>query len=279
MATITVNNIQLYYEIQGDGPPLLLIAGLGYDHWFWHKMVPGLAECFRVIVMDNRGVGRSDRPEGPYTAQLLAADVAALLAELEIGKTAVLGHSMGGFVAQALALDYPHLVSYLVLAATNFGGPRHIPVTAEALAVLMDSSSDPVERVRRGVAVSCAPGFEQRQPDLLAELVAYRQQNPLQPGPYQAQLAIGLALMSETAAFESRLPQITAPTLILFGEHDKVVPPANADLLAQQIPHSQVVLLPDAGHFFPLETAVAAVTAVADFIRSHDSSVAPVRET
>lgn len=268
MATITVNNIQLYYEVRGDGQPLLLIAGLGYDHWFWHKMVPGLAERFRVIVMDNRGIGWSDKPDGPYTAQLLAADAAALLNELGVAKTAVLGHSMGGFVAQALVLDQPHLVSHLILAATNFGGPRHVPVTAEALAILMDTSGDPVERVRRGVAVSCAPGFEQRQPDLLAELVAYRQQNPLQPGPYQAQLAIGLALTSAEAAFEQRLAQVTAPTLILFGEHDKVVPPANAGLLAQQIPHSQVVLLPEAGHFFPLETPEAAVTAVADFIRT-----------
>jgi 3-oxoadipate enol-lactonase len=267
MATITVNDIQLYYEVQGDGPPLLLIAGLGYDHWFWHKMVPGLAGQFRVIVMDNRGIGRSGKPDGPYTAQLLAADAAALLNELGVAKTAVLGHSMGGFVAQALALDQPHLVSHLILAATNFGGPRHVPVTAEALAILMDTGGDPVERVRRGVAVSCAPGFEQRQPGLLDELVAYRQQNPLQPGPYQAQLAVGLALMSEAAAFESRLSQVTAPTLILFGEHDKVVPPANAGLLARQIPHSQVVLLPDAGHFFPLETPEAAVTAVTDFIR------------
>jgi 3-oxoadipate enol-lactonase len=279
MATITVNDIQLYYEVQGDGPPLLLLAGLGYDHWFWHKMVPGLAGQFRVIVMDNRGIGRSDKPDGPYTAQLLAADAAALLNELGVAKTAVLGHSMGGFIAQSLALDYPHLVSHLILAATNFGGPRHVPVTAEALAILMDTGGDPVERVRRGVAVSCAPGFEQRQPGLLAELVAYRQQNPLQPGPYQAQLAIGLALMSDAAAFESRLPQVTAPTLILFGEHDKVVPPANAGLLARQIPHSRVVLLPDAGHFFPLETPEATVTAVADFIHSHDNSVAIVRET
>jgi 3-oxoadipate enol-lactonase len=279
MATITVNNIQLYYEVQGDGPPLLLLAGLGYDHWFWHKMVPGLAGQFRVILMDNRGIGRSDRPDGPYTAQMLAADAAALLNELGVVKTAVLGHSMGGFIAQSLALDYPHLVSHLILAATNFGGPRHVPVTAEALAILMDTSGDPAERVRRGVAISCAPGFEQRQPGLLAELVAYRQQNPLEAGPYQAQLAIGLALMSETAAFESRLPQVTAPTLILFGEHDKVVPPANADLLARQIPHSQIVLLPDAGHFFPLETPEAAVTAVTDFIHSHNISVAIVRET
>jgi 3-oxoadipate enol-lactonase len=266
MPTVIANGITIEYEITGSGPPLLLIAGLGYDRWMWHKMVPGLAQQFRVITFDNRGVGSSDKPAGPYTADLLADDTAALLTALAIEETAVLGHSMGGYVAQALALNHPQRVSHLILSATNFGGPNHIHITQEALVVLMDTRGDPLERLRQGIGVSTAPGFPERQPDLVEEWLAYRAAHPIDATGYNAQLAIGLALVSEKNSFEPRLPQITVPTLILFGEADKVVPPGNADLLAQKIADSRIVLLPQAGHFYPLETPAAAVTAVTDFL-------------
>ncbi|HRO24857.1 MAG TPA: alpha/beta fold hydrolase, partial [Promineifilum sp.] len=93
------NNINLYYELHGRGEPLVLIPGLGYDGWMWHRMIPGLAEHYQVISIDNRGVGQSDKPPGPYTAQMLAADVVGLLDALGLPKAHVMGHSMGGFVA------------------------------------------------------------------------------------------------------------------------------------------------------------------------------------
>lgn len=266
MPGIQANGIEIWYEIHGAGAPLVLIAGLGYDRWMWHKMVPGLAERFQVITFDNRGVGQSDKPTGPYTAQLLAEDTVGLLSALGIEQAHVMGHSMGGFVAQALVLSHPTRVRKLVLSATNFGGPRHIPVTPEALAVLTDLSGDPIERLRRGIVVSTAPGFAERHPEMIAEWLDYRRQHPLDPAGYQAQLAIGLALAAEEAAFEPRLPEIEGPTLILFGEHDKVVPPGNAELLARQIPNSSVCILSDAGHFFPIEVPDAAVQAIVEFL-------------
>jgi pimeloyl-ACP methyl ester carboxylesterase len=264
------NGIDIYYEVHGParGEPLVLISGLGYDHWMWHRMVPGLAEHFRVIVFDNRGVGKTDKPPGPYTAQMLADDTAGLLAAVGITRAAVLGHSMGGFVAQALVLSRPELVSKLILASTNFGGPRHIPITQEALAVLTDMTGDPIDRLRRGIVISTAPGFAERHPELVREWLAYRVRNPLDPAAYQAQMAIGLALLSEEASFEKRLKAVRVPTLILFGEQDKVVPPGNAELLARAIPNSAVKILPDAGHFFPLEAPEAAVEAVLEFLKA-----------
>lgn len=267
MPVLTVNSIQIEYDIHGSGEPLLLIAGLGYDRWMWHKMVPGLANQFQVITFDNRGMGGSDKPAGPYTAQLLAEDTAVLLQMLGVTKTAVFGHSMGGFIAQALALTYPHLVSKLILSATNFGGPRHIPITQEALLVLTDVKNDPITRLRNGILVSTAPGFAEKHPDIIAEWLTYRQTHPIDPAGYQSQLAIGLGLMSEAACFEHKLPRLELPTLILFGEHDKVVPPGNATLLAQQIAGSQVHILPGVGHFFPFEDAETAVTVVIQFLR------------
>lgn len=267
MPVVTVNGINLYYEIHGSGEPLVLINGLGYDLWMWHKMVPGLAEHFKVITFDNRGAGQSDKTPGPYSAQMLADDLAVLLETLGIRGAAVMGHSMGGFVAQALVLSRPDLVNKLILSATNFGGPNHIPVTQEALVILMDTQADPIERLRRGIAVSCAPGFAEANPDVMENWIAHRVEVPLDPQGYQAQLAIGLSLSTVEACFEPRLKEIQVPTLILFGEHDKVVPPGNAELLAGKIGGSAVKILPDAGHFFPLEVADAANAVIIDFLK------------
>jgi pimeloyl-ACP methyl ester carboxylesterase len=266
MPTIAANGINLYYEVHGHGPLVVLIPGLGYDGWMWHKMIPGLAEQFQVISIDNRGSGLSDKPPGPYTAQMLAADVIGLLDAFGERKTHIVGHSMGGFIAQAIAIDYPERVDKLVLSATNFGGPRHVPITPQAMAVLTDVSGDPVERLRRGIVVSTAPGFAEGNPQLIEGWVAYRAQHPIDAVGYQAQLMIGLGLLSEAASFEHKLGRVTAPTLILFGEHDAVVPPGNAELLAARLPNARVEILPNAGHFFPFEVPEAANRAIIDFL-------------
>jgi len=265
MPKIKTNGIELYYEISGAGKSLVLISGLGYTLWQWYRMVPYLAEHFRVITFDNRGVGQSDQPAGPYSAQQLAADTVGLLNELGIEKASILGHSMGGFVAQAIALDYPRTVENLILCSTNFGGPNHIPITEEAMKVLSDVSSDALTRFRNGLVVSTAPDWAEKHPDIIQQWVAWRLANPIEPAAYQAQFAIGLGLLSESAAFESRLPQLDIPTLILFGSDDKVVPPENAALLSGKIASSKVVLFPNAGHFFPIEIPETASQAVIEF--------------
>jgi pimeloyl-ACP methyl ester carboxylesterase len=265
MQKIKTNNIELYYETHGAGLPLVLISGLGYPLWQWHKMVPFLAQHFQVVTFDNRGVGQSDKPAGPYTAQMLAADTAGLLDALGIEKAIIVGHSMGGFVAQAMALDFPEKVEKLILCSTNFGGPHHVPVTAEAMKVLTDVTSDALTRLKNGLVVSTAPGWAEKNPEMIEAWIEWRVANPIEPAPYQAQLAIGLGLMTESAAFEMKLSRVNVPTLILFGAHDKVVPPDNAALLAEKIADSKVLIFPDAGHFFPIEIAEAASRAITDF--------------
>jgi len=268
MPIVSTNGIELYYEIQGAGAPLVLLAGLGYPGWQWHRMAPLLARHCQVILPDNRGVGQSAKPPGPYTASMLAADTVGLLDALEIDQAVVMGHSMGGFIAQALALEYPHRVRRLILAATNFGGPRHAPIKPAAMAVLTDTVGDALARLKNGIRVSTAPGFAEKHPEIIEQWLAWRAVHPLDPAGYQAQLAIGLGLLSEEAAFETKLPAITAPTLILFGAHDAVVPPANAELLARQITHSRIHILPDAGHFFPLETPEEAAEVIIEFLHA-----------
>lgn len=261
------NGIELYYEIHGAGKPLVLISGLGYSLWQWHKMIPFLAGHFQVITFDNRGVGQSDKPSGPYTAQMLAADATGLLDALDVQKAIITGHSMGGFIAQAMALDHPEKVEKLILCSTNFGGPHHVPVTPEALKVLTDVSSDPLTRFKNGLGVSTAPGWAEKNPEMIQEWMEWRVANPIEPAAYQAQLAIGFSLLPEATAFENQLSRLNIPTLILFGAHDKVVPPENAALLAEKIMGSQVVIFADAGHFFSIEIPEAASRAVIDFAK------------
>jgi pimeloyl-ACP methyl ester carboxylesterase len=268
MPFVHANGIDLNYEISGSGEPLVLIAGIGYDLWYWRRILPGLSRHFQVIAFDNRGIGKSDKPPGPYNAHMLANDTADLLAALEISQAHLFGHSMGGFIAQAMALDHPASLKKLILAATNFGGPNHVPISADVMAILSDVSGDPSERFRRSLKVSVASGFEENHPDVIADWIAYRLANPLDPAANQAQMGVGLGLYPEEACFEKKLPAVKAPTLILFGEQDRIVPTGNAELLARQIPDSKVKFIPGAGHHFPLETPQATVAAIVEFLSS-----------
>ncbi len=268
MPYIHTNGIRIYYEEFGAGEPLVLISGMGYGFWMWHRMIPGLAGNFRVIAFDNRGAGNSDKPDGPYSAQMLGKDTAGLMDALGLKNAGVMGHSMGGFVAQELALTRPDLVGKLILSGTNFGGPNHIPLPPDALQIILDRSGDPVDLLRRGVTLASAPGFPDRQPKVFEEIIAYRLTAPVPPAQWQAQTTVGLGLVTLEQSFDPRLHQLKMPTLILFGAHDRVVPVGNAELFHQRIPHSVVKIIADGGHIFPLETPDEAVEIVTDFMKS-----------
>lgn len=267
MPVLEANGIHIGYEIHGQGHPLLLIAGVGYSRWFWHRLIPHLRDHYRVIAMDNRGAGESDKPPGPYTVSMMAADAAGLLDALGISRAYVLGHSLGGFIAQELAITRPDLVAKLVLASTTHGGMNVIPITREALEVMTKRDGDPLDLIRRGIAVACAPGFAEQHPDLVEELTAYRLSNPVPPEAYQAQVMAGMgmnALSDEDVA--RRMAALTMPVLILTGDQDKVVPPGNADLLAQKIPHARVHVIPDSGHLFPYEKPEETAALLREFL-------------
>lgn len=263
------NGIELAYQIHGEGQPLILITGVGYGMWFWHKIIPELSRHYRVIAFDNRGAGESDKPEGPYTVSMMAADTAGLLDNLGITQAYVFGHSLGGFIAQELAVTRPDLISKIILASTNSGGMKVIPITAEAMQVLTDRSGDPVELIRRGVAVACAPGFAERKPEIVQELMDYRFTNPVPAQNYQAQVlaGAGMSMLTDEQVLQ-RMKSIQVPVLILFGEHDRVVPPGNAGLMAEMLPDARVKILPDCGHMFPVEVPQITVEAILPFLKN-----------
>jgi pimeloyl-ACP methyl ester carboxylesterase len=267
MPVLEANGIQIDYQVQGKGQPLVLISGVGYGRWFWHKLVPLLTSQFQVITFDNRGAGGSSKPPGPYSVPEMAADTAGLLDGLGISGAAVLGHSLGGFIAQELAVSRPELVGRLILASTNHGGMNVIPITPEAMAVLTDRTGDPMELIQRGIDIACAPGILEREPGIVQELVDYRLTGPVPAAQYTAQVMAGAGTSHYSDELvHSRLAALDGPVLILFGEHDRVVPPGNANLMEAKLKNARTVILPGTGHIFPIEDPAAAASAIQEFL-------------
>ena len=133
MAKVSVNGCELYYEVHGQGDPLVLIMGLRRNVEWWYRQIPALSEKFQVIAFDNRGAGRSDKPAMEYSIRLFADDTAGLMDALDISEARILGISMGGYIAQELALNYPTKVNSLVLGCTGCGGDRAVIMTPERM--------------------------------------------------------------------------------------------------------------------------------------------------
>jgi pimeloyl-ACP methyl ester carboxylesterase len=250
--------VNIRWEEWGDGAPLLLIQGLGYARWSWEPVVPGLAERYRVIAFDNRGIGESDKPEGPYTARQMAGDALQVLDEAGVGRAHVLGASLGGMIAQELAVAAPERVEKLVLCCTTPGGVDAVPMPEVTVQLFAEAATlAPEVALRRFVenALGAAPA-----PGLVDELYRRRVENPPDPAGWQAQAAAGLTFAGVDGV-------IAAPTLIVTGTADNVVDQRNADVLAQRIAGARVERFPGAGHLFFWEQTGAFVRIVSEFLQ------------
>ncbi|MBI5967896.1 MAG: alpha/beta fold hydrolase [Deltaproteobacteria bacterium] len=257
-----INGIQMYYEERGKGYPVLLIQGLGYPSGMWFLQTPKLAQRFRTIIFDNRGVGKSEKPDGDYSVALMASDAEGLLRSLGIKKAHVVGVSLGGYIAQELALSQPVLVDRLVLMATSCGGPQYLKLT-EALwdEVAALAGLPPEEIIRRGMDLAAAANFFQKNPELLIRCVSIRLENPQ---PLYAFTRQSTAAMNFSSVHRAHL--IRQPTLILAGAQDRVMPLALTQELAQKIPRAQLKVFPDAAHLLFLEKAQEVNQAILDFL-------------
>jgi 3-oxoadipate enol-lactonase len=250
--------MRIAWEERGAGAPLLLIQGLGYGRWSWDPVVPGLAERYRVLWFDNRGIGDSDKPEGPYTARLMAADALQVLDEAGIERAHVLGASLGGMIAQELATGTPERVDRLVLCCTTPGGAATVPMPEATVQLFSEAPTlAPDVALRRFVvnALGADPSHE-----LVEELYQRRLANPPDPAGWQAQAAAGLT-------FEGVDGTIGAPTLVLTGTEDNVVDQRNADVVAAGIPGSRVERIAGAGHLFFWERPAEFVRIVSEFLQ------------
>jgi len=250
--------MNIKWESTGEGPPLLLIQGLGYGRWGWEPIVPGLAARHQVVCFDNRGIGESDKPAGPYTAAQMAGDALQVLDEAGIGRAHVLGASLGGMIAQELVAAVPERVEKLVLCCTTPGGPTAVPMPEVTMRLFAEAPSLAPEVAMRRF-IENALGAEPRE-ELVDELLARRVANPPDPAGWQAQAAAGMGFQGVEA-------EIAAPTLILGGTADNVVDYRNAEVLAARIPGARVELFEDAGHLFFWEEPDESVRIITEFLQ------------
>jgi len=263
---LTVNQgVKIYWDEQGDGEPLLLIMGLGYPSDAWYRTRPVLAEEFRTIAFDNRGVGRTEMPPGPYPIAVMASDAAAVLDAVGVENAHVFGFSMGGMIAQEFALQYPQRVRSLVLGCTAPGGPHAVRADDAATKMLFARGTMTKEEAAQAAVPFIYDPSTPRT--LIDEDIEKRRPWFPSAEAYTAQLQGILAWESY-----SRLSRITAPTLVIHGEHDRLVPPGNGNLIAENIRGAELVMLKDASHIFTTDQAEAAQSAIFKFLAAHSSS-------
>jgi 3-oxoadipate enol-lactonase len=259
------DGVRIAYQVHGGGgEPLAFVHGLGYDRAGWGPL-PGLLEDdFRVIVLDNRGVGESDVPDGPYAVEQLAADTVAVLDAAGVEGAHVFGVSLGGCVAQELALSYPDRVRKLVLASTSPGGPNAHPMPARGMEAFGRFPTMEHEAgLRLLVETSLGEHGVRERPELVDEIYAYRLSHTPPLAGWQAQAFAG-------ATFDAydRVASIDKPTLIIHGGDDPVVDVRNSDLLAERIPGARVHVIPDRGHLMVWEEGETLAPVVREFLRS-----------
>lgn len=269
-----VGDISIYYEVSGHGEPLLLIMGLGGGSSLWWRQVECLSPDYRVITYDSRGVGRSDCPDVPYSVEMMTADARGLLDMLGVARAHVYGVSMGGMIAQELALRHPEMVASLVLGATTCGGARAVLPPPDSLEQLFSITSlPPAEIARVSASVSFSAGFISSHPATVRQW--------LRKGAESPPSAVGYRRQAEAVAhFQTydRLPQISAPTLVLAGTADQLIPAENSRILASRIPQAELVLFEGAGHGYLWEAEEEANLVVRDFLGRHPQEAAAGRE-
>jgi pimeloyl-ACP methyl ester carboxylesterase len=271
MPTAKVSDINIYYEVHGEGEALVLIMGYTANTAWWGWEVPVFSQQYRVVAFDNRGSGQSDKPDVPYTMETMAGDLAGLLEAIGINAAHIFGVSMGGMIAQHFALRYPERVGSLILGCTTCGGPYSVVPDAEAMAVLADFEHmrrlTPEERIREMIPFLVSQEFVDKNAGLLHDVIAKMMEHiaPLHGAMRQAHAIWG------HDTYE-RLPEIKVPTLVIAGDADRLIPVENSRILASRIPRAELAILKNMGHGFITEAADEANRAVLDFLRRHRGS-------
>lgn len=257
MPYIENEGARLYWTEKGTGPPILLIMGLSFTHEMWYRTLPALGG-YRAILFDNRGMGRSDVPRGPYSIRQMARDAQTVLRDAGVSSAHVLGASMGGMIAQELALLYPRQVRSLTLACTSYSGlfarwpdfrcGRWLIGSGagreekdRALANLLYANTTPVARIQEDMGVRCGCAWTRKG--------------------FLNQFA-GILMWNSYY----RLPRITAPTLVLHGDQDRLIPPQNGRTVAKRIPGARFQLIQNAGHLLMTDQPEACRDALVSFL-------------
>jgi 3-oxoadipate enol-lactonase len=250
------------YDVQGEGPPLILIGGLGFGRWGWFRQLPAFARHFRTITFDVRNEGRLRNGVAD-----LADEVVALLDHLKVRKAHVLGTSLGGFVAQELAVRRPDLVDRLVLVCTSYGGRGPETMSVGAAADMLGWGSFSEEgAVRQGLEGATSEAYRAERPEEFEQIVRWRIADSPPAAAFKGRAKAG-------AYFDlSRdVEHINCPTLIIHGSDDRYVPVANAAALAGAIPNARLRVLDGAGHLVFIERFADVNRDVVKFLKAADA--------
>ena len=244
MPVVKHDGADLFYQVEGKGPPLLLIMGLGYPSDMWWRMLPWLTAHFTTVRFDNRGVGRTGTgAERPYSVERMALDARAVLHAAGFARATIFGVSMGGTIAQELALTHPQAVDRLLLGCSHPGG-SDVVIDGEAIALLASRGAmTPDEAAEAAIPFIYAPGTPRA--DIDADL-AVRAAHPTAPVGYAAQLTDTINWRGSL----DRLPGLAIPTLLVHGDLDRLVPIENSRRMAAVLPNARLEILAGASHIF-----------------------------
>jgi pimeloyl-ACP methyl ester carboxylesterase len=260
------NGTDLYYEIHGEGEPLLLIMGLSLSSKSWFRTLPALSKQYKVIIFDNRGVGLSGKPNTPYSIELMAEDAKEVLDAAGVESAHVYGISMGGMIAQRLALKYPNRIKSLILGCTTSGGENHVQPGADVSMLMLSrgsSTATPEEMAWATAPILYSPAFIENHRELISEDIKKRIEIPIQPYAYMLQLQACLAHNTY-----NELNSIKVPTLVIHGNADRLVPYENGVTLANKIPNAELLTIQGAGHIYVTEDNDFANERVLEFLRN-----------
>lgn len=249
MPSAKVNGINIGYSVEGEGAPLVMIMGLGGARSSWRGQTGAFRQHYRVVTFDNRGVGKSDRPAGPYTIGMMADDTLGLMDHLGISKAHVLGVSMGGMIAQELAISRPERVDKLVLGCSfpRAGSGANSPGMDRAIEAQENSTQDEASQ-RRLIGSMIDLSFNSWSNRVFLRPLA---KAAVRFYPIDGVVEQRKAVSSHDTT--GRLGTVRAPTLVITGTEDRLVNPASSETIAKLIPNARLVKVPGGGHYFFME--------------------------
>lgn len=269
MPKIKVNDINIYYEIHGEGHPIVMIGGLASNVYKWEpEFIKKISEHYKTIIFSNRGAGRSDKPKIDYTIKMFADDTAVLMDTLGLKRAYVLGHSMGGMIAQELVLNYPEKVNKLILCSTNCGGSKNVHASKEIVNILKEKPIGLTneEIIRKSNTLIYSDDFMRKNPEFIENYVRRTLISPIPRFSFIQQF-----FASAKHNTGKRLKNINVQTLVLHGTKDVLIPYQNGEIIAKLIPNSRFVLLENIAHMIFAEDTINTSKLIVEFLNNEEN--------
>jgi len=264
MPVVTANDVNLYYEIYGQGEPLVFIHGFAVDHLVFAALPERLQNGYQVILLDNRGSGQSDCPDYPYTVEMMANDLAEFCKRLNLGRCHFVGHSMGGMILQSLAHQHPEQVRSAILCCTDVKIDIRYALTAQSRVALMAAECPQRALIENGLGWTFSSDFLE-QPGMVEKIINLRLSNPFPITAMGYRHQLNALLSFNSSAW---INQIKASCLVISGEQDIIMNEHSVRKMSLEIPHAHYECISGVGHAPFIEKPEAFLQALMHFITS-----------